>query len=285
MSKRPQRVTAAFLKSWPLPDMAQAEGKEARGRVLVVGGSREIPGAVLLAGIAALRSGAGKLQIATAREAAIAVAVAMPEAKVTGLPTNAAGELKSAPRALREAASRTDALLVGPGMLEGKQATRLTQALARACTAPIVLDAGALPACTACGEGVRIVTPHAGEMASLLGIDIEEIERDRVAVARDFAKESGNLVVLKGADTCIAVPDGRAWMHVGGSIGLGTSGSGDVLGGVIAGLLARGAPPEQAAVWGVALHGRAGARLSKRHATIGFLAREIAWELPWVLPD
>jgi hydroxyethylthiazole kinase-like uncharacterized protein yjeF len=132
---------------------------------------------------------------------------------------------------------------------------------------------------------VRILTPHAGEMASLLGIELEAVEGDRVLVARTFARDSGAIVVLKGADTCIAAPDGRAWLHTGGSIGLGTSGSGDVLGGVIAGLVARGASAEQAAVWGVALHGRAGARLSKRHATVGFLAREIAWELPWVLPD
>jgi hydroxyethylthiazole kinase-like uncharacterized protein yjeF len=170
-------------------------------------------------------------------------------------------------------------------MLEGKRATRVVASMARACPAPVVLDAGALPAYAECGDGVRIVTPHAGEMASLLGIDIEAVEARRMDVARAFARDSGTIAVLKGADTCIATPDGQAWLHTGGSIGLGTSGSGDVLGGVMAGLLARGAPPEQAAVWGVALHGRAGARLSRRHASIGFLAREIAWELPWVLPD
>ena len=285
MSKAPLRVTPALLKRWPLPDMARAEGKEARGRVLVVGGSVTVPGAVLLAGMAALRAGAGKLQIATAREVAIAVAVAMPEAKVIGLATDAAGEIASSTRDLRTEAARTDALLIGPGMLAGKRVTRIAAALARACTAPVVLDAGAMPAFDDCGDGVRILTPHAGEMASLLGIDIEEVEGDRVRIARDFARENGAIVVLKGADTCIASPDGRAWMHTGGSVGLGTSGSGDVLGGVIAGLLARGAEPAQAAVWGVALHGRAGARLSKRHASVGFLAREIAWELPSVLPD
>ena len=91
MKNAPRRVTPALLKAWPLPDMAKAEGKEARGRVLVVGGSRDIPGAVWLAGVAALRTGAGKLHIATAREAAIALAVALPEAKVTGVPTDADG--------------------------------------------------------------------------------------------------------------------------------------------------------------------------------------------------
>jgi hydroxyethylthiazole kinase-like uncharacterized protein yjeF len=285
VNERPRRVTPALLARWPLPDMSRAEGKEARGRVLIVGGSRPIPGAVLLAGIAALRAGAGKLQIATANEAAIALAIALPEAKVIGVATGNDGEIRSVPRSVREAAQRTDALLIGPGMLESKQATRLATALTRTCEAPVVLDAGALPACLERNDRLRIVTPHAGEMASLLGIDIEDVEADSTRVARDFAQESGAIVVLKGADTCIAAPDGRAWLHTGGSIGLGTSGSGDVLAGVIAGLVARGCDPAQAAVWGVALHGRAGARLSKRHATIGFLAREIAWELPWVLPD
>lgn len=283
MSTRPRRVTPALLKSWPLPDPAQAEGKEARGRVLIVGGSRQIPGAVLLAGIAALRAGAGKLQIATAQEAAIALAVALPEAKVTGMRTGADGEIAAIPRAVRDSATRTDALLIGPGMLAGDRTTRLAASLARACRAPVVLDAGALHACDAC-DGVRIVTPHAGECASVLGIERDDVEADRMRIAQDYARASGAIVVLKGADTCIAAPDGRAWLHTGGSVGLGTSGSGDVLGGVIAGLVARGAEPEQAAVWGVALHGRAGERLSKRHAVVGFLAREIAWELPWVLP-
>lgn len=278
-------VTPALLKRWPLPSLANAEGKEARGRVVAVGGSREIPGSILLAGLAALRTGAGKVQLATVREAAVPMAVAFPEARVIGLAARRDGEIESASRALREAASRTDALLVGPGMREGKTVRRLVASLARTCDAPLVLDAGALAAHDACRDATRILLPHAGEMAALLDVDIEHVEADRVGVARAFARDSGAIVVLKGAETCIASPHGRAWLNTGGSVGLGTAGSGDVLAGLVAGLLARGGEPEQAAVWGVALHARIGARLAKRHHTVGFLAREIAWEIPQVLPD
>jgi NAD(P)H-hydrate repair Nnr-like enzyme with NAD(P)H-hydrate dehydratase domain len=87
-------------------------------------------------------------------------------------------------------------------------------------------------------------------------------------------------VALKGAETWIATPQGRCWRHAGGNVGLATSGSGDVLAGLIAGLLARGAPPEQAAAWGIALHARAGRRLCERLGPLGLLARELAAEVP-----
>jgi NAD(P)H-hydrate repair Nnr-like enzyme with NAD(P)H-hydrate dehydratase domain len=124
------------------------------------------------------------------------------------------------------------------------------------------------------------MTPHAGEMAHLSGEAKESIECDpgeRVSIA---AKTWGAAVALKGACTWIAAPDGRLWRHARGNPGLATSGSGDALAGLVAGLMARGAPVEQALAWGVALHARAAERLAARIGPLGFLARELSAEVP-----
>jgi hydroxyethylthiazole kinase-like uncharacterized protein yjeF len=124
------------------------------------------------------------------------------------------------------------------------------------------------------------MTPHHGELAAMLDLDIEEVAARPLELAREFAERSGVVLVLKDAETYVASPEGDVWVHREGSVGLGTSGSGDVLAGIIAGLCARGATPVQAAAWGVFLHGRAGALLEKRIGPLGYLAREIAAEIP-----
>jgi hydroxyethylthiazole kinase-like uncharacterized protein yjeF len=265
-----------LLRRWKLPDLTQGESKEDRGRVLVVGGSREIPGAALLAARASLRAGAGKLHIATAVEVAAALAIAMPEARVSGLVSTPSGEIANCSEALIAAAKHCDALLVGPGMISSATAA-LVAAQAALHASATVLDAGALAAVT---SGASVITPHHGEMAELCSCAKEEIARAPAKIALDVARERNVVVALKGAITHIANPDGELWTYRGGSIGLGTSGSGDVLAGVIAGVLAQGAAADQAAVWGVVLHGEAGAALSSRFGTLGFLASEIADEIP-----
>jgi NAD(P)H-hydrate repair Nnr-like enzyme with NAD(P)H-hydrate dehydratase domain len=120
-------------------------------------------------------------------------------------------------------------------------------------------------------------------MARLSGSSREDVEGDPLGAAREVARATGAVVVMKGADTFIVSPDGRAWRHRDGVVGLATSGSGDVLAGVIGGLLARGASPLVASVWGVCLHGGAGARLATRIGPLGFLARELLDELPALL--
>ncbi|MDR6672256.1 NAD(P)H-hydrate dehydratase [Xanthomonas sp. 1678] len=277
-------VTAALLRRWPLPSAAGVTGKEQRGRVLVIGGSCEIPGAALLAAEAALRAGAGKLQVATARPVAMAMAIALPEARVVGLPVAVDGELRLEGAALQRDVARTDALLIGPGM-RGKPALRARIAQLLATTGcGVVLDAGALVETRGMADPGRIVlTPHHGEMAALSGIAIERIAADPTAIALDYARHSGAIVVLKSATTVIAAPDGTHWVHRGGSPCLGTSGSGDVLAGIICGLQARGADSTQAAVWGVHLHARAGALLARRIGPLGPLAREIAAQVPGLL--
>jgi hydroxyethylthiazole kinase-like uncharacterized protein yjeF len=128
-----------------------------------------------------------------------------------------------------------------------------------------------------------LLTPHAGEMAHLTGIAKDEIGAAPDRHASEAAQQWNAVVALKGARTVIAAPGGERWQHEGGNVGLATSGSGDVLAGVIAGLAARGAGLAQAAAWGVALHARAGERLAERFGRLGYLARELCDVIPALL--
>ncbi len=289
-------VTPALLRTMPLPPLRADADKEARGRVLVVGGCTLVPGAVLLAGVAALRAGAGKLQLATVRDAAIALGLAVPEALVVPLAQTRTGEIAGARAAapLRRYAGDANALLVGPGMTSAASAQSLLAALVPALgrETTLVLDGagavafGAYAASTsgatrlAALSGGVVLTPHAGEMASLLDVDKREVEADPAATARHAAARYGAVVALKGAESWIATPDGTLLRYRDGVVGLGTSGSGDTLAGIVAGLAARGATPLAAAVWGVWAHGSAGRALARRMATVGFLARELLAEVP-----
>lgn len=283
MSGRPaSRLSVKLLRSIPLP--APGGDKEDRGRVLVLGGSGQVPGAALLAGTAALRAGAGKLQLATAREHVTALAVAMPEALVIGLGTDRQGEISRASAALDHALEGCDAALIGPGLRPTRAVAALVRRAVRRCGGTLVLDAGALSSgLLAARDRPHVLTPHAGEMAEIAQADKAAVERKPQAFARDFARRLRSVLVLKGATTYIADPDGSLWVYRSQCPGLGTSGSGDVLAGIIAGLAARGATPLQAALWGTVLHGTAGRELSRSFGTLGFLAREIAGGVPGIL--
>lgn len=288
----PDRLDAAWLARHPLPDPAAASDKNERGRVLVVGGSRTVPGGIRLTGEAALRAGAGKVRFATIPEAATAIGVLVPEAAMTTLPVNADGEIApEAAEILRDKADTCDTMVLGPAM-SGCADTE--QMMARLFAEPqglptIVLDAGALtcardlaPAISACGGRV-ILTPHHGEMARLSGARIEDVNADPDRFARETAARFNAVVLLKARESCLAGPDGTLLHFKGGAIGLATGGSGDVLAGVIGGLAARGADPLVAAAWGCSLHARAGAVLSEKVGTIGFLARELLPVIPGLL--
>jgi NAD(P)H-hydrate repair Nnr-like enzyme with NAD(P)H-hydrate dehydratase domain len=152
----------------------------------------------------------------------------------------------------------------------------------------VVLDAAAMEGAIPPGEDIgaaTLFTPHAGEAARLLGVAKEEICGAPERFALLAAERWRSVVALKGSHTCVAHPDGRRWSHHAHCPGLGTSGSGDVLAGIIAGLAARGASLVQAAAWGVAIHARAGQRLSRRVGVLGFLARELLAEIPRAAAD
>lgn len=289
-----QALDAKLLHTfWPLPTLDGTCGKEERGHVLVVGGSAQIPGAVILAATAALRVGAGKLQIATARSVAAAVGVGMPEARVLGLAEMKSGELSARPsRELLNEARRCQALLLGPGMCDPRAAGSLMQQCSRQdLRATFVLDAGALllfqgQTClpSAMAGGI-VLTPHPGEMAKIWDVTREEVVANAAEIACCAARKFGAVVALKGPSTYIASPDGQLFHNGVQNIGLGTSGSGDALSGIIAGLCARGADPLQAALWGVYLHSQAGLVLARKVGPLGFLARELLPEIPGLLNE
>jgi hydroxyethylthiazole kinase-like uncharacterized protein yjeF len=275
-------LTVETLRSMPLP---VAEGdKDDRGQVLVLGGSRRVPGAAWLAGVAALRTGAGKLQVATAAEVAVPLGVVLPEAMMLGLPADGAGECSRGSRDLYKACQQADAVLAGPGMAATAAVHGLVRRLYPRCRRVLVLDAGALiPDFGGEGEAEVVLTPHAGEMAALAGIAKEDVEQRPAEIAHAYAARVRAVVVLKGATTYIASPWGELWVHEGGCTGLGTSGSGDVLAGMLAAFAARGASARQAALWAVVVHALAGDRLTIAQGPVGFLAREIPAEIPGIL--
>jgi ADP-dependent NAD(P)H-hydrate dehydratase len=290
---RPVLLTPAVLRRWPLPQPRESGDKEERGRVLVVGGAPEMPGAVILAATAALRAGAGKLRIATARSIAHLVAAAVPEARVISLPETKAGAIAaSAASKIMENAEGVQAVLIGPGMVGESAVTRLLKSLLPSIERQIlILDAAALalpreePQSLHELGGQTIVTPHAGEMANMRGINKSSVTRNPLNTAREAAHDLRAVVALKGRETFIVAPEGKTYCNRSGNIGLATSGSGDTLSGIIAGLAARGAPPLQAAAWGVYLHARAGDRLARRMGRLGFLARELLAEVPALMSE
>jgi ADP-dependent NAD(P)H-hydrate dehydratase len=291
-------IDDALLRAWPLPMPSDEGDKEERGRLLVIGGSRQMPGAVILAATAAMRAGAGKLAIATGASVAQLVALAIPESRVIGLTeTDEGGIATAAAAALESMKGRLDAVLIGPGMLDEPAVCDFVHALMPMLDGVnVILDAAAMGvvrndgADSGKGEGFLgrygaqvLLTPHAGEMAHLSGASKEDVAADPQGMALRMAQRWQATVALKGPVTNIATPDGRLWKHEGGNVGLAASGSGDTLAGIVVGLAARGAPLEQAGAWGVALHARAGDRLAERTGPLGFLTRDLAAEVPMLM--
>jgi ADP-dependent NAD(P)H-hydrate dehydratase len=282
MPTRAEAVTAALLREWRLPE---PEGtKRSRGQVLVVGGSPSTPGAVMLAGLAALRVGAGVLSLAVAESVRVAVAAAVPEAAVYGLP-----ELDGKPPDERfvERLSGCAVVLLGPGIDDADAALDIVERTTDAADDDtlFVADAYALGVLGHARVADRLakrclLTPNSAEAEYLL--DRKLASGDDIDVCREIAERYEAVVSYQG---CIADADGGSWEVPAGHPGLGTSGSGDVLAGAAAGLLARGADTTQAACWSTFLHAVAGDRLAARVGRLGFLARELADQLPVVLTE
>jgi ADP-dependent NAD(P)H-hydrate dehydratase len=271
-----QILTPGLLRSWPLP--SPSGDKSSRGTVLVVGGSRFTPGAVLLAGTAALRAGAGKLQLATTESTAAALSIAVPEAMVVGLPETESGAVHARPTdQLIDMVGAADVVLVGPGLIDVDETAALLEIVVDAMgdDTSIVVDAYALGALSkrpdlldGCGARA-VLTPNQGEGARLLDRDLgDDLDEEAATIASTY----DSVVSLFGH---IAEPGGSAWRDETAETGLGTSGSGDVLAGLAAGLLARGADPAQAACWAAYVHAAAGQGLAVEIGRMSYLAREI----------
>ena len=276
-----------WLRKHPLPANGGGQGKEDRGQALVVGGSTFVPGAIRLTGEAVLRAGAGKVQLGTVEATGAALGIAFPEAAIIRLPSSDGEISLEAIDVLGDACADCDAMILGPGMLEHQNTPQLVSALLHHNRhSPSLVDAGAMTALRKADlsvPGPLVLTPHHGELATMLTAEKRQIEATPAQSAKEAAARFQSVVALKSAETFIASPDGRLVRYVSPSLGLGTAGSGDVLAGIIGGLLARGVGPFEATAWGVWLHGEAGRAASAHRGLIGYLARELLEEVPKLL--
>lgn len=235
------------------------------GHVLVVAGGRGKTGAAALTGVAALRSGAGLSTVASAQSAITAIASYAPEIMTEPLPETDSGSiaLSALDRGpLGSLAAKKTVIAAGPGLGNHPETVQLVQRMMNEFEQPMVVDADGLNALAGIASrprGPRVLTPHPGEMARLVKKTVAEVQADRIGIARSYAQQQGVYLVLKGHQSLIAAPDGRVWINPTGSPALATGGTGDVLTGMLAGLLAQFPDQMEAAVLaGVYLHGRAG---------------------------
>lgn len=282
---------SAMVKEW-LPTYSRDAHKGTRGRVLVAAGSRGMTGAGALAGEAALRVGAGLVTVAAPEHSQPVIAAIRPEFMTLAIPESPEGGFAlAAADAFLHRAAKADALAVGPGLGTDAETQQFARAVVAGATAPMVLDADAIKAFAGRPELLAdcpvplVLTPHPGEMAHLLGLSVEAVQADRLSAVRRAADVTKSVVLLKGAYTLIAEPGGEIYINPTGNRALGTGGSGDVLTGIIAGLLAQGLGAAEAAAAGAYMHGMAGDRLAERYGDDGILASELAGELPAVQRD
>lgn len=270
-----------------LPPRSADTHKYAAGTVLVLAGSTRFGGAALLAALGALRSGAGLVTLALPREHAAAAASFVPEAPAVALPTGPRGGLLPvAGDDLAALLRRQRALALGPGLGDDPETDRFVVELLAASSLPAVVDADALSAFARLGlpprrdAGPTVFTPHAGELARLAGLDPADLAARRLDLVPELAARWGVVLVAKGSPTLVAAPDGLLWFNPTGHDALAHGGTGDVLTGLIGGLLAQGCEALDAALLGCWLHGRAGELAAAEGSRRSVLAREVADRLP-----
>lgn len=264
-----------------LPVRDPRSHKGTHGTVLIVAGSLEYLGAALLCSLAAARAGAGLVRLAVPASLQPIVAGRIPEIVTMGLPERSPGDVQPDEALASLEGSGADALVVGPGLPAGASTAALVEGLLGRVGVPAVLDAEAL-ASLALRDGwwlgqdrADVLTPHPGEFARLDGRPVGPPDDERSARAREAAKLWRRVVVLKGARTVIAAPDGRVCQAPFENPALATAGTGDVLAGTIGALLAQGSRAFEAACLGVYLHGAAGERLSEAVGDAGLLASDL----------
>jgi NAD(P)H-hydrate epimerase len=275
-----------------VPDRLSAGHKGSHGHMLVVAGSVGKTGAAILAAQGGLRAGAGLVSLCAPAKVNDIYESALFEAMTvliqgTELGAPSIHDFKT----ICEAMEGKKAVVVGPGIGQEAESVDLIKKIYTEATSPLVIDADGLNALTtetgvlSCNDStIRILTPHPGEMSRLTGLTTTEIQKSRIKVAREFACQNNVYLVLKGAATVIAGPDGSVAINNSGNAGMGTGGMGDVLSGIIGGLLVQGLSPWQAACLGVYCHGRAGDIVASTMKQ-GYLASEVAQIFPQVLSE
>jgi len=270
-----------------LPDRPAAGHKGTFGHVLVIAGSEGKTGAASLAAEGAARAGAGLVSIACPAGLNDILEIKCTEAMTLPVPdTSDRSFAARAANELIELSTERSAVAIGPGIGRGAETLKLVRDVVPRISKPLVIDADGLfafagePERLAKRRGATVLTPHPGEAGNLLHQKPADINRDRVVAARALAERTGAVVLLKGAASVIAAPDGRVLVNPTGGPALGSGGTGDVLTGVVAGLLAQGAPPFDAAALAAFVHGAAADRLAESAGDSGILAGELARALP-----
>ena len=258
------------------------------GHIVIIAGSRTMSGAACLCSYAALRSGAGLVTVATSRSSQPLVALSRPEIITVGLAQTPQGTIskQALSAALQLSKDKADVVALGPGLSTEPQ----TQQFIRDCVCkirqPLVIDADGLNALAGRLDIVRqagrvtVMTPHPGELSRLVKLPIDAVVKQRVPLARELARRYNTIVVIKGYGTVVADPAGRLFRNTTGNPGMATAGSGDVLTGIIAALLARAADPFAAVTTAVYVHGLAGDLAVREKGLTSLVASDIIEALP-----
>lgn len=261
------------------------------GHLLVVAGARGKSGAALMSGGAALRIGTGLVTLGGPASLNAVFSTALMEAMTVPLPERPDGSLSFDEEIMAAAVQGKSAIAFGPGIGVSADTIGVLRWLLTQSEQPLVIDADGLnclatdPSLVHEAKTSVVLTPHPGEMARLVNSSNAAVQERRLEVARTFATQYGCYVVLKGARTVIAAPDGKAWLNPTGNPGMASGGMGDVLTGIISGLLAQGYPPIEACCLGVFLHGYVGDRAAQEKGQIGILARDLIEQLPMGIRD
>ena len=282
------RLLSPDLVRGLLPPRPPWAHKGTFGHVVILGGSTGMAGAPILAGLGALRAGAGLVTVVVPSPLDQAVVAAAPELMTAAVGHDGQWRVKGREWFDSLLDRHPTAMAIGPGMGRDPGLADLVAIVLTSSPCPVVVDADALTILSrldplqkeACLSPRLVLTPHPGEMARLLGREVTLIQADRLGCAREAARDWRTTVVLKGAGTVVATGGGDAWLDPGGNPALATAGSGDVLAGAIAGLLAQGLQGPQAAVLGTYLHRSAGDRARARLGDAGAMARDLLDELP-----
>ncbi len=286
---RPELVAAL------LPPRPASAHKGSFGHVLTIGGSMGLTGAACLAAMAVLRSGAGKSTLAGPASLHSVLATKLTEVMTVPLPETEAHSISTKANEVIKTLGEFEAILVGPGLSTYPETTRFLLDFLTVVQGSLVLDADALnimatdrkafSSLLADSSVPPVLTPHPAELARLLGISTHEVQKSRVAMAREAARRWQSIVVLKGANTVIATPTGMVYVNTTGGSELATAGTGDVLAGIIAGFIAQGAHPEAAAIIGVYLHGLSGTKARQAGLGAGLVAGDLLDYLPFAIEE
>jgi ADP-dependent NAD(P)H-hydrate dehydratase / NAD(P)H-hydrate epimerase len=274
-----------------MPRRTSASTKFSSGNVFIIGGSHGLTGAPSMSALAAMRAGAGYVTVGAPQSLELSFTVRLLEAMMVGLPERDGSLATTALQPALEAIGRADAVVLGPGIGKEKGAQELARELVERIDVPLVIDADGLNALAggAMEELVRVrpwptvMTPHAGELGRMLGVDSKEIGRQRLKYAREAAAKAKAIVVLKGDDTLVATPNGNVAVSRGFAPALATAGTGDVLSGVIGAMLAKGLAPAHAVCAGVYAHLRAGQIAAAPDGPDGVIASDVIRALPAAL--